>query len=207
MCCAQKVGSIRSVCVSILIYVVSFALQSPVSLNIHNQCQGINLTSPVYFMHGGKRQAVPDRKRDVHSVMRNLLEFDFVQDLLGGALVYKIQRKHTESDKSAGNESKCIQLLIAWRIEYTKGLHVRAFLVEHDKEFGWNEDKLRRLHQKYWHVLRAWFNPTGFNWLLDNTMALKTTVKVMNGGYRWDIFISEEIKSNVEKPIWIDVER
>jgi hypothetical protein len=34
------------------------------------------------------------------------------------------------------------------------------------------------------------------------------TVKVINGGYGWDVFISEErIDDYVMRPLWIDVER
>jgi hypothetical protein len=188
-----------------LIYVVSFALQSPISLNIHNRYQHVNLISPIYFVHGGKWHATPDRKIDANDIMKNRLEFGSGQDMLEGVLVYRIQRQHAESDKSAHNESKSIQLLLAWRTERTEGPNVRALLVEHDKEL--DEDKLRWLHQKYWHLLKEWVDPTESNWMLNDVTTLTTTVNVMNGGYRWDVFISEGIKNNVERPLWIDVER
>jgi hypothetical protein len=88
---------------SVLICVVSLALQSPVLLNIHNQCQGINLTSPVYFIHGGRWPIAPDQAIDVNAVMQNPIEFDAKQNILEGALVYRIQRKHITS---AQDESK-----------------------------------------------------------------------------------------------------
>jgi hypothetical protein len=192
---------------SVLICVVSFVLQSPISLNIHNQCQGIDLTSPIYFIHGGKWHAIPDLKIDFDTVMLNRLEFDPGQDILEGALVYKIQIKHAESREFPRDESKQIQLLVAWRIEYTRGLYVRAFLVEHGNEFNWDKDKLKRLYQKYWHVLKSWLNPTEFNWLLNDAMMLETTIKTMNEGYNWDIFISEGISNHFDRPFRIDEER
>jgi hypothetical protein len=190
---------------SLLICVVSLVLQSPISLNIHNQCKDIKLTSPVYFIHGGIWHTVPDHTIDVDAIMRNQLEFDSGQDILDGILLYKIQRQHTESDKLVQAESKNIQLLVAWHVEPTKELNVCALLIEHDKEF--DEDKLKRLHQKYWYLLDAWVNPVGINWLLNDTTMLETTIKVMNGGYRWDIFISGGVESIPRRPLWIDTER
>jgi predicted deacetylase len=98
----------------VLIRVVSFALQSLVELNIYNQCKSINLTSPVYFMSGGKWNVVPEQEIDVNTVMRNCIELDSGQDMLEGALVYRIQaKKHTESDKTDQDELKHIWLLVA----------------------------------------------------------------------------------------------
>jgi hypothetical protein len=191
----------------VLICVVSFALQSPISLNIFNARQDINLTSPVYFIHGGKWDIVSDREVDVNSVMRNLIEFDSGQNILEGALVYEIQRKYAEFDEFIQDESKSIQLLVAWNVDRTKGLDVRALLVEHDKEFNWDEDKLRRLYQKYWHPLDAWINFIRNNWLLDDTTALTVRVDIRNGGYRWDITIYERTDAIIKRPLWIDTER
>jgi hypothetical protein len=130
------------------IRVVSLALHLPISLNIYNRCQNINLISPVYFIHGGKWHAVPDQEIGINIVMRNYLEFDSGRDILEGVLVYKIQRKHIKSDEFVQDESKNIQLLIVWHVEHTKRLNVRALLVEYDNEF--DKDKLRQLYQKYW---------------------------------------------------------
>jgi hypothetical protein len=182
------VSSIRYVCIYVLIFVVSLALQSLlVSLNIHNWCENINFTSPVYFIHGGKWNAVPNQKIDIDTVMQNHLEFDAEQDILVGALVYKIQRKHS---KSAQDESKHNWLLVACNGEYTNGLHVYALVVEHNKRL--DEDRLRELYQKHWPSLKARTNTIKSNWALDNATTLMMKVRVTNGGYRWDIFISEE---------------
>jgi hypothetical protein len=193
---------------SVLICVVSLALQSSVvSLNIHNQCQDINLTSPVYFIHGGKWHVVPDQEIGVEAVMRNHIEFDSRQDILEGIMAYRIQRQCTGSDKFIQGESKNIQLLVTWSSEYTKELHVRALLVEYDKEFNWNEDMLRQLHQKYWQLLKERIHPIRRNWMLDDATVLATTIKAMNGCYRWDIFISERVGDDVYGPLWINAER
>jgi hypothetical protein len=198
------VSRIRNVDAFLLIC-ISLILRSPVLLNIHNQCENINLISPAYFIHGGKWHVVPSQKIDVNDLMSNRLEFDSGQDILEGALIYRLQRRHTESPKPAQDESKHIQLLVAWRVEPTKESYVCALLVEHDKEL--DGDKLRRLQQKHWHRLDAWFNSIRSSWLLDITTVLKTAVIVMNEGYRWDIFISEWLGYSPMRPLWIDVER
>jgi hypothetical protein len=177
-------------------------------LNIHNRCKDITLTSPVHFTHGGRWNVTPDQKIDVDSVMRNHLELDFERNRLEGTLIYKIQwRQCAESDEFIQDESKSIQLLVAWCVDYTKGLDIRASLVEHDKDFNWDEDKLRGLHQKYWHLLDAQINPIGCNWLLNDRVVLETAIKVMNGGCKWDVFIAEGIKNKLERPLWIDTTR
>jgi hypothetical protein len=158
-------------------------------LNIHNQCQNIHLLSPVYFIHGGKWHVVLDQEIDANVVMRKHLKSYSGEDILEGALVYRIQRKHVES---AQDESKCIWLLVAWNGEYTKGLHVCALLVEYNKNL--NEDRLRRLCQKRRPLLKAQANVTKSNWTLDDTTMLTTTIEMTNEGYGWDIFISEERK-------------
>jgi hypothetical protein len=132
---------------------------------------------------------VPDQKIDVNAVMRNRIELDSGQDILEGALVYKIKRQHTES---AQDEPKRIWLLVAWSGKYTKGLRVCVLLVEHKKRL--DEDRLRKLYQKRWPLLRERTNVTESSWTLNDTTMLTTTFEVMNGGYRWDIFISEEEK-------------
>jgi hypothetical protein len=157
----------------------------------------------VYFIHRGKWHVMPDQEIYIDAVMKSHIEFDSGHDILEGALVYRIQRRqHTKSDKLIQEESKRIQLLVAWRVEHTEGLDVRALLVEHDK--GLDEDKLRRLHQKYWRLLKARINPIRSSWMLDDATVLTTTIDAMNGGHRWDIFIFEEEEDSIERPLWIN---
>jgi hypothetical protein len=182
-------------------------LQPLVSLNIHNRCQNINLISPVYFIHGGRWHVAHDPEADASAIMRNYIEFDSEQDILEGALVYRIQEKRVKTDKSVQVKPKRAQFLVIWRGEYTRELHVRTLLVEDDEEINWTEDKLKQLHQKYWHPLNTWVDPIEDNWLLNSATVLKTTIKAINDGYRRDMFISERTKTNFKRPLWIDAER
>jgi hypothetical protein len=152
----------------VLIRIVSLVLRSPILLNIYNVYQGISLISPTYFIHGGSLYVAPDQEIDANFMMRNWLKFDSGQDILEGALIYRIQRQHAEFDKPIQDGLEDIQLLIVWRGEYKKELHVHILLVEHDKRFNWDKDKLRRLHQKYWHSLNAQIDSIGCSWLFDD---------------------------------------
>jgi hypothetical protein len=74
---------------------------------------------------------------------------------------------------------------------------VRSLLTEHNKKL--DENKLRKLHQKHWHLFNTQDNSTKSNWILNDKTTLTTTIKETNGGYGWDIFVSEGIKYNDEK--------
>jgi hypothetical protein len=157
-------------------------------------------------MNGGKWHIVPDQEINANAIMRYRLEFDSGQDILEGALLYKIQRQqHTEADRPARGESKHIQLLVVWHVKYTEVLYVHTLLVEHGRKL--DKDKLKRLYQKYWHLLDPWVSSTEIDWLLDDASILKTRVNVMNEGYRCDIFISEGTEDDIERPFWIDAKR
>jgi hypothetical protein len=187
---------------SVLIYVISLALQPLVTLNIHNQCKSISLTSPVYFIRGGKWHATPDHKIDANTIMRNYLEHDSREDILEGALIYRIQKRNTIFAKFF-QESKHIQFLVVWRIEHTKELYIRALLIEHESEL--DEDKLRRLHQKHWYTLKTNVRPIKSDWVLNDGTMLTTTI-ITNEDHSCSIFITEG-KDNSMKPLWIDVDR
>jgi hypothetical protein len=169
-------------------------------------------------MRGGKWHVVPEQEMYTNDVVRNRIEFDSGQDILEGALIYRIQkreasfsemkrrsqRKRAKNDKFVQDESKHIRLLVAWYVEHTKKLHIRALLVENDGEL--DEHKLRILYQKYWHLLNAQVDPIENKWQLNGT-TVKTKIKVMNGGYRWDVFISDKKEYIVKRQFWIDATR
>jgi hypothetical protein len=185
---------------------ISLALKLPVLLSIHNQCQCINLLSPVHFMYGGKWHIVPDQEIDANTVMRNCIEFDSGQSVPNGALVYRIQRRHAESDKIIQDESKNLQLMLTLGGKYASEFNVRVLLVEHDKEF--NQNEIWTLCEKYWILLNLRPIFIRSTWLLDDATMLTTTVKAMDGGYGWNVFISEARKdSYIMRPLWLDAER
>jgi hypothetical protein len=184
---------------------------------VRNQYSDIELVPLVYFCNLGSYNEYTVERTDIGAMMK--IGFSFGLDKLpGGILMYEVQRKgNTESDHQSSTDatsiegvedtSKTMRLLVVWKIEHFEEARAHIVLVEHDKDLEWDEDKLRWLHQKCWHPLNAWINPTRNNWLLDDGAVLETTSKVMNGGHRWDISISEGDNDNVMRPLWIDVER
>jgi hypothetical protein len=164
----------------VLICVASLVLQSSISLNIYNQSKDINLTAPIYFIYGGKWHVIPGRRIDVNTVMRCRFEIDSGQDTLEGILAYKIQMRHAKSGELIQDESRRIWLLVAWYAEYANGFHVRALLVEDNREL--DKSKLRQLHQRHWHLLNTQVDSDRNDWQLNDTTALVTKIKVMNGG-------------------------
>jgi hypothetical protein len=78
-------------------------------------------------------------------------------------------------------------------------------LVEHAKEFTWNEDKLKKLYD----ANQGWLKKYDKTVSYDN-MALKTTFKVedLEGIFELSISISEE-EGNMHamRPLCIDFER
>jgi hypothetical protein len=76
-----------------------------------------------------------------------------------------------------------------------------------DKEFDWNADKMKQLHQNSWRSLDTLTEPVVADWLLNDTRVLKTTINVTNEGYTLNVFITKRIDDWFIEPLWIDVER
>jgi hypothetical protein len=72
-------------------------------------------------------------------------EINATQDNFEGALLFKLQR-YSDSQYNVNtpitetNETTCIQMLIAWKVEGTKPF-AHIILIEHAREFAWNEYK------------------------------------------------------------------
>jgi hypothetical protein len=72
-------------------------------------------------------------------------EINATQDNFEGALLFKLQR-YSDSQYNVNtpitetNETTCIQMLIAWKVEGTKSF-AHIILIEHAREFTWNEYK------------------------------------------------------------------
>jgi hypothetical protein len=178
---------------SVLICVISLALHLPIPLYIHNWCQDIYLTSPVYFIRGGRWYVVPNQRIHIDAIMQSCLGFNVGQDVLEGALAYRLQEKYAKSDQ---DKLSHIWFVVAWHGEHTKGLRIHTLLVKHNEEL--NEYKLKELYRKRWPLLEK-ANITRGHWLLDDTTTLETTIKVMHKGHRWDIFISGRINYHIKR--------
>jgi hypothetical protein len=100
-------------------------------------------------------------------------------------------------------------MLVAWKGKDSKPfLHIA--LVEHAKEFTWNEDELRKLYDKNRGWLKEYDNVTSNVWLMNNNMVVKMVSKVrgIKENFELSIFIyEEEMNKYAMKPLCIDLKR
>jgi hypothetical protein len=203
-----------TIIITILIHAISLALQLSECVTIHNQCSNIELVSPVYFGSGIVCPKLSNQQIDISTTMRACFEINAIQDEFEGALLYKLQiysddQYHMDASTTETNEATHIQMLVAWKVNDVKSF-VYIALVEHAKAFTWNEDELRRLYNKNYHLLREYDDMISNMWLIDDDMTLKTSLKLVGqkGNFGLSISISEEEKDNYAiRPIWINTKR
>jgi hypothetical protein len=207
-----------TIVVIILMHTVSFKLQLLACVTIHNQCLNIKLISPVYFGNGAVCPKLTDQQIDIGTAVNASFEINVTQDEFQGALLYKLQR-NVESDdqhdmdtlptETNENETKCIQLFVAWKVKDFKPF-LYAVLIEHAKELTWDEDKLRKLYNKNHNRLKEYNSAISDIWLMDDNMILETSseVRSLERNFELSISISEEkIDKYGMRPLCVDLER
>jgi hypothetical protein len=202
--------------VTMLIYTISLKFQSPPRMMIHNQCSNTELASPVYFGNGVTCPKLSDQQIDIGTATKICFVISTDRDDFEGALLFELQRyfdTHYDMDESTTEtdkrEEKCIQMLVAWKVEDSK-LFARLALVEHATEFIWNENKLEKLYYENCGWLKKHVNTTSSTWIIDDSTVLKTTFRVRDFEGKFDISISiseEENDGYAMRPIWVDTER
>jgi hypothetical protein len=201
----------------LLIYTVSLDLELSSCVTIHNQCSNIKLVSPVYFCNGTVYIKLSSRQIDIGTTTKIRFENDAAQDEFEGALIYKLQG-YVESDDQNNmdtlttevdeNGEKCVQMLVAWKVKDAKPL-LYVVLIEHAKEFIWDEDNLRKLYDKNLGLLKKCNNIIPDTWIIDDNMILKTSseVKGLKGKFDLSISIFEEEDFYGTRPLYVDFER
>jgi hypothetical protein len=185
-------------------------------VNILNLCPNIKLVSPVYFGSGIVCPKLSNQQIDISTKMNARFEIYAAQDDFEGALLFKLQRysdsQHNMNTSTAGidkNSATHIYMLAAWKLKDAKSFAYVA-LVEHTKEFTWDENELKKLYDKSRSWLKKYNDVILNTWLMDNNMILQTTFSSgdLKRAPELSISISEKERSNYAmKPLWIDVER
>jgi hypothetical protein len=127
-------------------------------VTIHAQHSDFELASLVYFFNHETCNEHSVERTDTSAVTKISLNFD-LDELPSGILMYELQRKgNSESGcqsianniftEAIENTPKMMRLLVTWEIKNSGELSARAVLVEHDRNFVLNEDKLKQLYQK-----------------------------------------------------------
>jgi hypothetical protein len=179
----------------VLMYDISLSIEPSLKLNIHNQCLSVNLVSPTYLIdYRSTCYIPPNYKVRTGSTMSS--SFALKSDYVTGVLTYRLQRKWSYVSTGIGKDtSNDVQLLVVWRTsEY--GLSADVLMIEHDKEFDWNESNLGKLYNKNMDQFRQCHNHAIEIWSLDDDVALMITSEIMNEDLILDITISELEKDN-----------
>jgi hypothetical protein len=198
-----------------LICTVSFEKEA-LSITIHNLYPGLKLTSAVYFSNGTVCHVPPSQQIDARNTTEAIFGIHPMQKDFKGALLYKLQRKHTTKTSNYLNNGtasiedvkKSVYLLVVWDIEnYDHGFH--ACLIECTSDFTWDEDKLCALYKDYKYQFYEDYKSKIIAWLMNSGAVMKIGCKVTYAlEYKLDIVISEETKRyNMKKPAEIDPKR
>jgi hypothetical protein len=202
--------------VTALMYTVSLEFQLPTSIIIHNQCSDIELILLVYFGNGAVCPRLSGQQININTSMKIRFEINITQDEFEGALLYKLQRKlhnqysmNTLTTRADNNEAKYVYMLAAWKMKDFEPL-VYVVLVEHTREFIWNEDKLKTLYYANHDRLKEYNNIVLDTWFVDDNVVLKMTFNAIDlkRAFELSISISEEERNDYAmRPLYVDPER
>jgi hypothetical protein len=203
--------------VIMLMYTASLDLQLPACVTIQNQFPNIKLVSPVCFGNNAACPKLSDQRIDIDTGMYVSFEIYATQDDFEGALLYKLQRNigsddqrntDTLSTETNKNETKCVQMFAAWKVKDSNPF-LYVVLIEHAKEFIWNENELRILYNKNHNRLKKYDGTRSDIWLIDDNITLKVSFEVrgLKGNFELSISISEEEGYDYMRPLCVDLER
>jgi hypothetical protein len=174
----------------VLICTISLPIQPSVKLNIYNQCLNVDLVSPTYITgYRSECHRPPDYKVCVGDTTR----YSFIiksNYATGGALIYKLQRKHMHKSTKIGKyTSRATHLLVVWEFSSSRVLYVDVILVRHDKRL--DKDDLKCLYRENFDRFRLCSDFATELWSLDDNTVLRTTFEIMNEDHLSTIIISE----------------
>jgi hypothetical protein len=176
-----------------------------VKLIIHHQFPEVELVSPVYAGKHATCYLSPEHRVNVGSTTQTSFNIDPDQELIG-ALMYKLERKHTNQPDE---ETICTQLVIIWKANRYSEFCTKSVLIEHDKGYVWDRDRLIEL-VKYDKLFNMQHAPIEETWLIHDNTVLMTSVNIIHEtkGYQLEMTISKtSMKDDTQKPWYIDVNR
>jgi hypothetical protein len=201
-----------------LIYVVSFKFQLPACITVHNQCSNTMLAAPVYFCNGVMSSKLFDQQIGIGTEAKTSFEIDTMKNKFESALLFRL-RRHVESvdrhnmDTSVTENNKDevlhIHLLVICEVKDAKSF-VYVALIEDNKAFAWDEEKLKKLYDKNCGWLKKYNDIISDIWLMGDNMTLKIAfnVKDLKENFKLSISISEEERSNYAiRPLCVDLKR
>jgi hypothetical protein len=194
---------------------ISFVKEA-LNITIHNQYPSLELTSPVYFSTGTTCHASPSQKTDIGATVDISFGIDPKQEDFKCALLYKLQRKHTnrtDNQPNGNTESikdiaTSIHLLVIWDVEdYNHKFCV--CLIEFTNDFTWDESSLWSLYDDYDDQFYDDYKSNLITWLMHDGLVIRTQSDVTYGSdYKLNIVISEgNGEDDMEETMKIDPKR
>jgi hypothetical protein len=186
---------------------------SPKVMLILHQFPGIELTSPVYAARHATCYLPPDQSVDFGSTTQAGFNIDlFFWGESIGILMYKLQRKDIDQSNeeaiSSKDEATCTQFFIIWKINSSKEFYMVSWLIEHDKDCVWDEDRLLEL-TKYYELYDIHVFAEKTYLMHDNTV-LMTSLSMTHEEecYKIVVTISEgSVKKNTRRIPYIGLDR
>jgi hypothetical protein len=201
--------------INILIYAIRLAPLLPSYVIIYNQCPNIKLALSAYFGNGIVYPELSGQQVDISTTTKASFEINITQEDFEGALLFRLQRysnSQCNTDKlimaTDKSETTHVHMLVAWKVKDSKPF-ANVILVEHIKEFIWNENKLRKMYDKNYNRLKEYDDTISNTWFIDDNMTLKTTFRVRNveENFKLSISISKEVRNYYAmRPLWIELE-
>jgi hypothetical protein len=181
------------------------AIWASLQVEIQNQCSSFELTSPVYFCDGSVCDIPLDQSIAFSNSMQTRFKVDLSRFMFQGAILYRLNATSTSPDETdtsnattetSGDDPISMQLLVAWKVSRISGPHLFALLIENDRDFTWNEDKLRKfIFEEYSNRFKVTSGRDETTWLTRDGTVLKIETNIMTQKqYKLHVIISKGIK-------------
>jgi hypothetical protein len=213
---SKNVSVISDFLMRILMYTVSFDKKA-LNITIRNLYPDLELTSPVYFSNGTTCHISPNQQADPANTVEASFGIDPKQYYFKGALLYKLQKKHTTRTDNRSSSSTAsikdtatnIHLLVVWSVD-NNHYNRHVCLIECADDFIWDEDKLWALYRVYDDEQFCELCESNMiTWLIHDNTVMKTRFDMTyESNYKLDIVISGgNGKYNMKRPMKIDTKR
>jgi hypothetical protein len=103
-----------------------------IELMMNHQFPDTELIFSVYAGRHATCSLQPEQKVNIGSTMRVCFNVDPDQEEAISILMCKLERMN--ADELNEGDGTCIQLVVIWKIDKSKRLHVVTYLIEHDKD-------------------------------------------------------------------------
>jgi hypothetical protein len=193
----------------------SLSYKETIDVTIHNQCQDLEISPPIYFSTGAEGYIFPEQQTIIGAILKASFRIGFDQGPFKGALLCTLKKEFDPGlsfmfdncAKSTQDTATNVQLLIAWSSEYST-LQCAIQLIEHPGVFMWSDAKLCSFYHQHPKIF-SHHNSGTTTWLLNDDTIIETSFKKIQGSdYKLHITISEGTrKSEMRKPLKVQLQR